>query len=96
VFRSPEFPQDIIVRGQPGDRQPATIAVRPEDIEAADSEAAGSCGVPATIADASYLGDHYRYRVAAGAAHLLVHSRHQLASGPVMLRIPPGVATFVD
>jgi iron(III) transport system ATP-binding protein len=94
IFTTEEFPHGIIVRGHHGGDSTATIAVRPEDIEigqAADADP----GTQATVLDSSYLGDHYQYRVAVGSVHLSVHSQHQLAHGPVRVRIPPGVATFV-
>jgi iron(III) transport system ATP-binding protein len=94
VLTTAEFPQGIVVRGQ-HDGPSATIAVRPEDIEIGRPEDADP-GAEGNILDASYLGDHYQYRVAVGTVRLGVHSQRQLASGPVRLRIPPGVATFVD
>jgi iron(III) transport system ATP-binding protein len=94
VLTTPEFPQGVVVRGH-HDGPTAMVAVRPEDVEIGELGAAGP-GAEGTVLDASYLGDHYRYRVAVGTAHLSVHSQRQLPHGPVRLRIPPGVATFVD
>ena len=53
-------------------------------------------GTEASVLHASYLGDHYHYQVAVGAMQLSVQSQRPLAPGPVWLRIPPGVATFVE
>jgi len=75
-----------------------TIAVRPEDIEispAAEPGAAGN-GPEGTVLGATYLGDHFQYRVAVGMVRLSVRSQRPLAQGPVRVRIPPGVGTFVE
>jgi len=72
-----------------------TIAVRPEDIEISQPDAPGS-GPAGTVLDASYLGDHYQYRIAVGTVQLSVRSQRPLAQGPVRVRIPPGAATFVE
>jgi hypothetical protein len=93
----PEFPQGLVVRGR-HDGPTATVAVRPEEIEIVRSEEAGTGGGPGaegTVLDASYLGDHYEYRVAVGQTELSVRAQRPLEPGPVWLRIPPGVATFV-
>jgi iron(III) transport system ATP-binding protein len=89
-----EFSEGIAVDGR-HDGPTATVAVRPEDIDIsrADSPQAGT---RATVLDASYLGDHYQYRVSVGAVQLSVRSQRPLAPGPVRLHIPPGVATFVE
>jgi iron(III) transport system ATP-binding protein len=91
---TPEFPRGVVVRGRRDGRQ-ATAAVRPEDIEIGPPDETGLTTEGAVL-DAAYLGDHYLYRVAVGTTRLAVYSRRQLARGPVRLRIPPGVATFVD
>jgi iron(III) transport system ATP-binding protein len=94
IVKTAEFPDGIAVhevhRG-PG----ATIAVRPEDIEISQPGEAGG-GAAGIIRDASYLGDHYQYRVAVGSVELLVRTQHRLAHGPVQVGIPPDVATFVE
>jgi iron(III) transport system ATP-binding protein len=95
VLSTPDFPQGGIV--VPG-RRPAgaaTVAVRPEDVEVLDLADAGPAA-NGLIADGTFLGDHYRYLVQVGTAHLTVHTRRRLESGPVRLRIPPRAATFVD
>ncbi len=97
VLTTAEFSEGITVHGR-HDGPSATIAVRPEDIEISSGiqlDAPGT-GTEASVLHASYLGDHYHYRVAVGAMQLSVHSQRPLAQGPVRLRIPPGVATFVD
>ncbi len=97
VLTTAEFSEGITVHGR-HDGPSATIAVRPEDIEISSGiqlDAPGT-GTEASVLHASYLGDHYHYRVAVGAMQLSVHSQRPLAPGPVRLRIPPGVATFVD
>jgi iron(III) transport system ATP-binding protein len=94
VLVTPEFPDGIAVRGL-ADGPTATAAVRPEDIEIGRPDEAGLTTEGAVL-DAAYLGDHYLYRVKVGAVEVSVRSQHQLAHGPVRLRIPPGVATFVD
>jgi ABC-type Fe3+/spermidine/putrescine transport system ATPase subunit len=71
------------------------VAVRPEDIDISPLDAPGT-GTEASVLDASYLGDHYQYRVAVGSVQLYVQSPRPLAQGPVRVRIPPGVANFVD
>jgi iron(III) transport system ATP-binding protein len=94
VLITPEFPSGVVVRGR-RDGRPATAAVRPEDIEIGPPDETGLTTQGAVL-DAAYLGDHYLYRVAVGTTRLDVYSQRQLARGPVRLRIPPGVATFVD
>ncbi len=97
VLTTAEFSGGITVHGR-HDGPSATIAVRPEDIEISSGSQldAPGTGTEASVLHASYLGDHYHYRVAVGAMQLSVHSQRPLAPGPVRLRIPPGVATFVD
>jgi iron(III) transport system ATP-binding protein len=91
LLTTPQFPHGLAVRGRhTGGR--ATVAVRPEDIEIGALDGA----VEGTLLDGSYLGDHYRCRVAVGTVELIVHSRRPLAHGPVRVRIPPRTATFVD
>jgi iron(III) transport system ATP-binding protein len=94
VLRTPEFGDGIVVpehhAGPSG-----TIAIRPEDIEISQPGALAS-GPAGTVLDASYLGDHYQYRVAVGTVQLSVRAQRPLAQGPVRVRIPPGVATFVE
>jgi iron(III) transport system ATP-binding protein len=92
VLTTAEFGDGIAVRGR-HDGPTGTIAVRPEDIEISSGVQGGT---EASVLHASYLGDHYHYRVAVGATRLSVHSPRPLPPGPVRLRIPPGVATFVD
>jgi len=94
VLKTAEFSSGIAVRGR-HDGPTGTIAVRPEDIEIGEHDTPAA-GTEASILHASYLGDHYQYRVAVGSAQLSVRSHRQLAQGPVRLRIPPGVATFVE
>jgi iron(III) transport system ATP-binding protein len=93
VLTTPQIPQSVLVRGRTTTTT-GTVAVRPEDIEIGPPDSGP--GADATLLDAAYLGDHYRYRVAVGTLQLSVHSQQQLAHGPVRVRIPPGVATFVD
>ncbi len=103
VLTTAEFSDGIAVRERHDDPS-GTIAVRPEDIEISSGVSEGSgvqlaapgTGTEASVLHASYLGDHYQYRVAVGTMQLSVHSQRPLAPGPVRLRIPPGVATFVD
>jgi iron(III) transport system ATP-binding protein len=92
VLTTAEFGDGITVRGR-HDGASGTIAVRPEDIEIGSGVQGGT---EVSVLHASYLGDHYHYQVAVGATQLSVHSPRPLAPGPVRLRIPPGVATFVD
>jgi iron(III) transport system ATP-binding protein len=97
VLITPEFPAGVAVRGaSPG--AAATAAVRPEDIEISepDDTRPGAGSIEGAVLDAAYLGDHYLYLVALGTLRVSVHSRRQLDRGPVRLRIPPGVATFVQ
>jgi iron(III) transport system ATP-binding protein len=94
VLRTPEFDDGIVVP-EHHDGPSGTIAIRPEDIEISQPGAVGS-GPAGTVLDASYLGDHYQYRVAVGTVQLSVRSQRPLAQGPVRVRIPPGVATFVE
>jgi iron(III) transport system ATP-binding protein len=100
VLRTAEFGDGIAVPGAHAGPS-GTIAVRPEDIEitaAVQSQEPGPPGADpeGAILDASYLGDHYQYRVAVGTVQLSVRSQRPLAQGPVRVRIPPGVATFVE
>jgi iron(III) transport system ATP-binding protein len=97
VLRTAEFSDGITVQGR-HDGPTGTIAVRPEDIEISSGVQLGApgTGIEASVLHASYLGDHYHYRVAIGAMQLSVHSQRPLAPGPVRLRIPPGAATFVE
>jgi iron(III) transport system ATP-binding protein len=92
VLITPEFGDGVAVQGH-HDGPRGTIAVRPEDIEISSGVEGGT---EASVLHASYLGDHYHYRMAVGATQLSVHSPRPLDPGPVRLRIPPGVATFVD
>ena len=94
ILKTAEFGDGIAVPEQHAGPR-GTIAVRPEDIEIIQPDAPGS-GLGGTVLDASYLGDHYQYRVAVGTVQLSVRSQRPLAQGPVRVRIPPGVATFVD
>ena len=94
VLTTPEFPQGLVVRGR-HDGPTATVAVRPEDIEISELGDTGPA-TEGTVLDAAYLGDHYQYLVAVGSMRISVHSQRPLAHGPVRVRIPPGVATFVD
>jgi len=97
VLTTAEFSEAIAVQGR-HDGPSGTIAVRPEDIEiisGVQHDLPGA-GTEASVLHASYLGDHYHYRVAVGAMQLSVHSQRPLAQGPVRLRIPPGVATFIE
>ena len=95
VLKTAEFGDGIAV----GEHHPGptgTIAVRPEDVEIVPPSPASGTGPEGTVLDVSYLGDHYQYRVAVGTVRLAVRSHRPLAQGPVRLRIPPGVATFVE
>ena len=97
VLTTAEFSEGIAVQGR-HDGPRGTIAVRPEDIEISSGvqlDAPGA-GTEASVLRGAYLGDHYHYQVAVGTVQLSVHSQRPLAPGPVRLRIPPGVATFVD
>ena len=97
VLTTAEFSEAIAVQGR-HDGPSGTVAVRPEDIEiisGVQHDLPGA-GTEASVLHASYLGDHYHYRVAVGAMQLSVHSQRPLAQGPVRLRIPPGVATFIE
>jgi iron(III) transport system ATP-binding protein len=75
-----------------------TIAVRPEYVEISEPGKPGepASGSPGMVTDASFLGDHYQYRVVVGSVQLTVRAQHPLAHGPVLVRIRPGVATFVE
>jgi iron(III) transport system ATP-binding protein len=78
-----------------------TIAVRPEDIEISEAGIPGEpdepgSGSPGMITDAAFLGDHYQYRVLVGSVQLSICALRRVAHGPVRVRIPPGVATFVE
>ncbi len=97
VLKTAEFGDGIAVPGHHAGPS-GTVAVRPEDIEISSADEPGALGVgpEGAVLDASYLGDHYQYRVTVGTVRLSVRSQHPLAPGPVRLRIPPGVATFVD
>jgi iron(III) transport system ATP-binding protein len=103
VLTTAEFSEGIAVQGR-HDGPSGTIAVRPEDIEISSGASGGSrvqldtlgAGTEASVLRGAYLGDHYHYQVAVGKVQLSVHSQRPLAPGPVRLRIPPGVATFVD
>ena len=94
VLRTAEFTDGIVVSEHHAGPS-GTIAIRPEDIQISQPGAPGS-GPAGTVLDASYLGDHYQYRVALGTVQLLVRSQRPLARGPVSVHIPPGVATFVQ
>ncbi len=94
LLRTAEFSDGIAVAEHHAGAS-GTIAVRPEDVEISQSHSAGS-GAAGTVLDASYLGDHYQYHVAVGTVQLSVRSQRPLAPGPVSVRVPPGVATFVQ
>jgi iron(III) transport system ATP-binding protein len=95
VLKTAEFGDGIAVREHHAGAV-GTIAVRPEDVEIMPPSDATGTGPEGTVLDVSYLGDHYQYRVAVGTVRLAVRSQRPLTQGPVRLRIPPGVATFVD
>jgi iron(III) transport system ATP-binding protein len=97
VLRTAEFGDGIAVPGHHAGPS-GTIAVRPEDIElsSAVEPCAPGTGPEGTVLAASYLGDHYQYRVVVGTVQLSVRSQHPLAQGPVRVRIPPSAATFVE
>jgi iron(III) transport system ATP-binding protein len=93
ILKTAEFGDGIAVPEQHAGPR-GTIAIRPEDVEISEAHAFG--GAAGTVLDASYLGDHYEYRVAVGTVQLSVRSRRPLKQGPVRVRIPPDVATFVE
>ena len=97
VLTTTEFSEGITVRGR-HDGPNGTIAVRPEDIEISSGVQLDGprAGTEASLLHSSYLGDHYHYQVAVGTMRLTVRSQRPLPPGPVRLRIPPGVATFVE
>ena len=97
VLTTAEFSEGVIVRGR-HDGPSGTIAVRPEDIEISSAVEPGApdTGPEGTVLAASYLGDHYQYRVVVGTVQLSVRSQHPLAHGPVRVRIPPNAATIVE
>ena len=97
VLRTPEFGDGIVVPEQHAGPR-GTIAVRPEDIEISSAVEPGApdTGPEGTVLAASYLGDHYQYRVVVGTVQLSVRSQRALAQGPVRVRIPPSAATFVE
>ena len=97
VLKTGEFGDGIVVLEQHAGPS-GTIAVRPEDIEISSAVEPGAPGISpeGSVLDASYLGDHYQYRVSFGTVQLSVRSQRPLAQGPVRVRIPPGVATFVE
>jgi iron(III) transport system ATP-binding protein len=94
IVKTAEFADGITVLAVHASTS-ATIAIRPEDIEISQPGDAGS-GTPGMIRDTSYLGDHYQYRIAVGSVELLARAQRPLAHGPVRVRIPTGVATFVE
>ena len=98
ILTSPDYPGGgIVVRGAPR-VGPATVAIRPEDVEvlAGDDHQSAGPGAAGEIVGFGFLGDHYRYRIRMGSADLDVHTGRRLGPGPVRVRIPPGAATFVD
>jgi iron(III) transport system ATP-binding protein len=91
---TPEFPDGIVVRGHHTGPE-ATVAIRPQDIEIHE-HADGFTAAEPIVLDVSYLGDRYQYRVAVGQAELVVQTTRRIATEGLRVRIPPGVATFVD
>src|SRR4030081_3691126 len=91
---TPEFPEGIVVRGHHTGPE-ATVAIRPQDIEIHE-HADGFTAAEPIVLDVSYLGDRYQYRVAVGRAELVVQTTRRIATDGLRVRIPPGVATFVD
>jgi hypothetical protein len=70
-----------------------TIAIRPESIRLVESTDSGSAGVAerdnaldVTVTEASFLGDHYEYAVAAGSIELIAQSQSHL-SGPALTAV---------
>jgi iron(III) transport system ATP-binding protein len=92
-----DFPGGIALRDDPRlvDGQEATVAIRPEDIEIIDGGTTSE-GWAGVATDASYLGDHYDYRVQVGTSELMVQARQRLADGSVRVAISPAHATLVD
>jgi iron(III) transport system ATP-binding protein len=92
LLRTPAFPDGIVVGAvHPGPE--ATAAVRPHAIELHGPDADG---VEASVLEAVFLGDHYRYQVRVGGSRIEVHAPHRVTCGPARVRIPPGTAVFVD
>jgi iron(III) transport system ATP-binding protein len=92
VLRTPAFPDGITVGAAPRGPE-ATVAVRPQDIELDGPDAPG---VDASVVEAVFLGDHYRYQVRVAGVRIEVHAPRAVACGPARIRIPPGAAVFVD
>ena len=95
LMRTEAFTAGITVHGA-HDGGAATVAVRPQDIELHDANAPDVDGVPGTVLESVFLGDHYRHQVYVSGAQLEIHTRLRFSSGPVRVRIPPGAAVFVD
>jgi iron(III) transport system ATP-binding protein len=74
-----------------------TLALRPERIHFLEPPA----GTPAvttdaTVADESFLGDHYHYRLVIGDAEVLAQSSHRVVDTTVRIWIDPRHLTVVD
>jgi iron(III) transport system ATP-binding protein len=92
LLRTPAFPDGILVTAaHPGPE--ATVAVRPHAVELLDPDADG---VEASVLEAAFLGDHYRYLVRVGETRIEVHAPQRVACGPARVRVPPGAAVFVE
>jgi ABC-type Fe3+/spermidine/putrescine transport system ATPase subunit len=73
----------------PGDE--AVLGIRPEDIVVGGAECAGTPGfLEATVADVSYLGEYYLYRLTRQGVEITAKTLSRVAqSGTVWINLPP-------
>jgi iron(III) transport system ATP-binding protein len=73
-----------------------TLALRPERILLAPPSGTEAVPTDATIADESFLGDHYRYRLVIAGTEVLAQSSHRVVEPTVRAWIHPRDLRVVD
>jgi iron(III) transport system ATP-binding protein len=73
-----------------------TLAVRPERVLLASPAGAEAVSVDATVADESFLGDRYHYRLTIADTEVLAQSTRRVADPTVRVWIDPRHVTVVD
>jgi iron(III) transport system ATP-binding protein len=77
-----------------GDR--VTLALRPERVHFIDPPSGTAVATDATVADESFLGDRYHYRLVIGGAEVLAQCSHRLVDSTVRVWIDPRDLTVVE
>jgi iron(III) transport system ATP-binding protein len=95
VLHAPDLPGGIKLRADtPPPAGPATVAIRPEDVDLTDDSTAG--GWPADIAHATFLGESYLYTLTIGTQTLVGLSPRRFTSPTVRLSIPESAPSILQ